>query len=271
MTSYHRRLISSDQLVKETTDNEVTEERNEEQPETEFCCSWARQMEEDLHKAAHHVDMSKHDKTLNPPREQWELLKPKPLNIPRIRKPVVLKDWFGSKDEDLSDSSASSLEEENMGEWSQVERKRQNLKKKQDRKLKLKEKTEELATKMQYMIGVGPIEDKSIAFFEEKGQDNDSAVVFAVQEYLNFFLDFNEEELDEMEIIETKRSKKDKIVYCVLGKIEEVKEIHYRRAASENMDLITRDFIPPAFWKVHGSGREGQGQKIPGQKPEDPS
>ena len=50
---------------------------------------------------------------------------------------------------------------------------------------------------------------------------------------------------EELDIIETKRAAKDNIIYCVLAKIEEVKEIHVRKATSEDGKIMTRDYIPP--------------------------
>ena len=54
--------------------------------------------------------------------------------------------------------------------------------------------------------------------------------------------------MEVLEIIETKRAQKDKIVYAVMGKIEDVKEIHFRRAKSENDRIITKDCIPPQLY-----------------------
>ena len=84
---------------------------------------------------------------------------------------------------------------------------------------------------MQYMVGLGPIEEKSIKFFELKGMDNKEATSSAIKEYLNFFLDYNSEELEELKIIETNKSSKNKIIYCVFGRIKDVKEVHLRIAA----------------------------------------
>ena len=61
------------------------------------------------------------------------------------------------------------------------------------------------------------------------------------------------EELENLVIRDTKRSEKENIIYCALGKPEDVREIHYRRAISENKNLITRDYIPPQLYQRYMS------------------
>ena len=59
---------------------------------------------------------------------------------PKVRKPVILKDWFGEKSGDMSDSSLSSQEEDEG--WTEIERMKAKKRKLQERKLKIKEKKE---------------------------------------------------------------------------------------------------------------------------------
>ena len=59
-------------------------------------------------------------------------------------------------------------------------------------------------------------------------------------------MDFNEEEIRYLNIQETKQGKDD-LVYIAVNDEEYIKEIHFRRAASSNDDLVTRDFIPPQY------------------------
>ena len=78
-------------------------------------------------------------------------------------------------------------------------------------------------------------------------EDRKEAMKKATKEYLMFNLDFDEDELGDMEIVDVKRAK-DEVLYIALRNQEHIKEIHYRRAASENQDLLIRDYIPPPFY-----------------------
>ena len=178
--------------------------------------------------------------------ENWEVFEKS--KVKKVRKPVALKNWFGTKSEETSESSDSSQEEGDKFKWKEVDREKLNQRKKEEKRKKIKEKKRELCTRMQYMVGVGPIEEDSIRYFAAQGLDDEEARKSAVREYLRYFLAYNQEELDDLEIIETKRATKDKIVYCALDKKEDVKEIHSRRAASQNDELKTRDYIPPQMW-----------------------
>ena len=70
----------------------------------------------------------------------------------------------------------------------------------------------------------------------------------AIIEYLEFNLDYNTEELVELDIKDTKRAGKEDIIYFVLFDIKQVKEIHYRKVISENDKLTVRDYIAPNFY-----------------------
>ena len=259
--TYQRRTIEPTQLVNEIGE-EVTEvDMIEEDPlsQSTYRSTWAKELEQELSTAASQQGSPRNgQKTIaaermesddwRKPREQWEEIKTKENKTKRVRKPVILKDWFGTKNGDQSDSSDTSQDESGENEWTEVERTKLNEKKKLRKKNKIKEKTEELATRMQYMAGVGPIEEESIQFFENRNQNREQAMKSAVREYMKHYLSYNTEEIEELEIIETKQSKKDNIIYCVFGRIEDTKELHYRRASSENNDLIIRDYIPPQLY-----------------------
>ena len=52
----------------------------------------------------------------------------------------------------------------------------------------------------------------------------------------------------QIDIKDTKRSPKDDVIYFALEEAEQIKEIHYRKAASGNNDLIIRDYVPPQLY-----------------------
>ena len=101
---------------------------------------------------------------------------------------------------------------------------------------------------MKYMIGLGPIEEESIKYFEEKTGDPAEARKAAVKEFLGHYLAYEKNELECLEIIETKKAANDKVIYCAMNEQSDVKEIHYRKAISENQDLLIRDYIPPQLY-----------------------
>ena len=171
-----------------------------------------------------------------------------------------------------SDSSGSSQEEEDPTEWTQVQREKENRRKQNLRKLKQKEKKQELCTKMKYMIGVGPIEEESIKYFEGKTGDPAEARKEAVKEFLGHYLAFDNNELECLEIIETKKAANDKVIYCAMNEQSDVREIHYRKAISENQDLMIRDYIPPQMYARYMTlAKKATERKSTRQNTEDPN
>ena len=108
---------------------------NQEKEQTSYQSTWALAMQRELEQAGkrcknfqsdwrkeNDLPASREEDKITP--DSWEQLL-KPVNpVKRIRKPIVVKDWFGEE----SDSTTSSTEDE--GEWSEVERRRRNIEKK---------------------------------------------------------------------------------------------------------------------------------------------
>ena len=76
---------------------------------------------------------------------------------------------------------------------------------------------------MMHMIGIGPIPQEAIQFHDKTGGCPDEAWKEAVCEFLQYYLDYDNEEIQDLEIIETKKAAKDDIIYCVLGWVEDGK------------------------------------------------
>ena len=72
------------------------------------------------------------------------------------------------------------------------------------RKLKRKEHMEQIVGKMQHMIGLGPLVRESVLHFEKAGNNSKATRKLAAEEYLQFYLDFNKEEINELDIQDTK-------------------------------------------------------------------
>ena len=71
------------------------------------------------------------------------------------------------------------------------------------------------AQKASKIIGIGPIKTKTIQHFEKIHGDLEKAKVAAVQEFLQYYLNYTMTEINDMGITATKLAKDD-IVYVVL-------------------------------------------------------
>ena len=118
-----------------------------------------------------------------------------------------------------------------------------------DRRQELRRKeAEAVAKKMKHLVGLGPIQDTSIDHFFARTRDRHQALILAVKEYMVYFLAYDEEELADHKFLEAKRAGKGNVIYVALEDEKQVKEIHFRRAASENENLTVRDYIPPQYF-----------------------
>ena len=171
--------------------------------------------------------------------EVWE----EPLEPPKmknkIRKPIVITKWFGEE----SDTSDESTGDEK--EWSEVERKRKNLRKKKLMKEKNMLREQTTLKKAANMVGIGPIKDSSIRYFEEEGNTAEEARKCAVREFLVYQLGFTDEEVEGEIIKETKRAKAEDIIYISAGDEDFIREIYYRKSDSRNDYISIRNYIPP--------------------------
>ena len=113
--------------------------------------------------------------------------------------------------------------------------------------MKKREKMHELSTKMQHIVGVGPITDQTIDFFHEETGNREEARKRSVQEFLSYRLDFTDEEMMDINIVDTKRGNKKEIIYFAVENKETIKEIHFRRAACGNDSIQVLDYIPPQY------------------------
>ena len=162
----------------------------------------------------------------------------------KVRKPVKISHWFG--DESTESSSDS---DENTADWLEVDRRKKVKEKKKKQAEKKRKRQHETALKASKMIGIGPLGEETIKHFATKTGDLEKARTQAAREFLNFHLAFNKEELDNMDIRETK-FKKDTI-YLALGNMDLLKEIYIRKAESHNDDIFLRNYIPPSFYEIY--------------------
>ena len=160
-----------------------------------------------------------------------------------------LKIWFGeeSTDNTVSSESDSGGEEENGEE--KVNRRQRNSERRRRNIENRRNTIKETATKASVTLGIHPVRNKDIEDHLRVTKDLRKARELAVRDYLRDYLQFNEEELEEVEIKDTKISSKgEETVYVVFGSIETIRDIHWRVAEVRNKEIVVKNFIPPQFW-----------------------
>ena len=107
---------------------------------------------------------------------------------------------------------------------------------------------QECATRAASMLSLGPVSLDSVEYFKNKGQNFETAKVSAVKEFLQYNLNYSEEELCQLTVAETRLSTKgDDIINVALSDVDEAREVYVRKAESRNDNLIVRSYIPPNF------------------------
>ena len=248
-SSYSRVNISSDDLAKENTIVDL-------EP-SQYKSTWASEIQDEMEKLARMSTRRQSNPATRVEEqrripENWEELAAKPPPPPKVRKPVQMTTWFTDKPEDMidlsnTDSSADNDSQDATNEWKKIEKQKKRKQKTLERKVKRKEKMENVASKMKHLIGLGPIPDKTIRHFENEAADTNEALILASKEYLQYYLDFNQQELDNIKINEVKRAAKDSVIYIAVQNEADICEIHYRKTQARNNDLIIRDYIPSSY------------------------
>ena len=263
---YNRRVITQEDLQNYTTD--PLETGREEGP-SGFRSSWAKELAGELNDSADKIDKQKrteipvildaeNEKEQQEEEDIWDRIGIRKKKEMKVRTPIVTRDWFADTSSD-SDSTSTDSQEEGDKDWNEVDRQRKNQRTRQARKLKKKKKMEDIAGRMRHMIGLGPIPKASLDFFADRKDDKAKSREKTVIEYLRYYLDFSEDELNELEIMDTKQASKEDIIYIALKNENHIREIHFRRAASGNDDLIVRDYIPPPISRqIYGSSATSQ-------------
>ena len=124
-----------------------------------------------------------------------------------------------------------------------------NKKKKIDRYRRRKQLEAKVANKAKHMLGLGPIRKASVSYFMNIVSDYEEAKRMAVDEFLGEFLQLNEEERREFEILETITAKSDEdLLYVTFADFESVREIRTRVATIQNDTISVRNYIPPQYW-----------------------
>ena len=97
------------------------------------------------------------------------------------------------------------------------------------------------------MAGIGPISTQDIIKPISATNENEKSKILAIKEHLAKYYKYDEEELEEIDIVKTKG---DNVVYFAVSKYENMRDIYVHKAEVRNNDIILRSFIPPQFYPL---------------------
>ena len=208
-----------------------------------FKSEWATALASQLTTAAEKVNTTVVKET---PTNWFDLAESHPASgknqgATKVRTAPKISTWFGDEPSEESDSSCD--------EWDgKIDRIKQNKEKKARSMRKKKHLQGNTATKAAHIIGIGPIKLQSIEYYNTPSVSYHEAKILAVKEYLAHYLKYDEQELSELSIADTKVSaNKDDFIYVVMANQDDIRNIYRRKAECQNDDVRLRNFIPPQF------------------------
>ena len=247
------------------TKNNNSNDKDTEHPPAEkqqkFTSSWANQVADQLTQAANSIAEGKSKPKYKTTKDiDREIKRKNDGNLPEERKMEkpkhsgmkAIQKWFG--DDSSEEESTDTDNEEGHTEWDgKIDRTSKNIEKKKRQQRNRTIKQHRTAEKARHIKGVGPISSQSINYYMKKCKNNpEKAKREAVNEYLQFFLDYSQEEIDCLSIQEISISAKgDGIVYIAFQNLEDIHELHTRIAECQNPVIATRNFIPPQFYNKY--------------------
>ena len=158
--------------------------------------------------------------------------------------PVTVNHWFG---ESSQESQSDSTEDDNE-EWQTIDREAINRRRRQRTKLRRSKRMTEVAGKARCMAGVGPILDSEINEQLKSTRNYSEAKCWAIKDHLMKYYSYNQRELDDLQILETKRAKKDDIIYFAVKSEDDIRDIYQRKAECRQDDTTIKMFIPPHYF-----------------------
>ena len=99
------------------------------------------------------------------------------------------------------------------------------------------------------MASIGPISAQSVNFFRSRDVNFKQAKILAVKEFLTCYLNYEEDELSELEIMETRMSTHEDIINVALAEEDQIRELYIRKAELRREDITIRSYIPPNFYE----------------------
>ena len=160
-----------------------------------------------------------------------------------------LKKWFSQESPEVSEISSNSDTSGIEDEDKYVNRKERNRNRKERNKENKRRIKSDTATKASHTVGLKPISSQDIEIQLKSTGDIKQAREKAVRNYLKNYLQFNDEELEAVTILDTKVSPKgDNTIYGVFKDLNTIKDIHWRAASIRNPTIGIRNYVPPQFW-----------------------
>ena len=194
----------------------------------------------------------RHDEFIQGRTKDDSRLRNKKTKISKATRDAI-RTWFG--DEDDSSESTDSEEEspdenEDRSQYSTVDRRRCNRERRKKVAAKKAAKVELTALKARNMVGLSPITTEEIEAQKDMVNDYNIAKILAVKEHLREYYKYNQEELDELNIIETKTTnKKDNCIYIAVEDHEHIRDIYHRKAECKRNEVSLRNYVPPQFFE----------------------
>ena len=162
----------------------------------------------------------------------------------KIRKPVEIKTWFG----DVTSTEESESDTEG---WNEIDRRKRNEQRRRRLRRKKQEKKTECARRAATMVGIGPISREKVMEEFREHTNYEEAKIIVLKSFLAENLGYDEKELEELKVAETKfASKGENVLNIALYSEEQTKELHIRKAESQNDRITVRNYIPPNFYET---------------------
>ena len=224
------------------SEKEIKNKEKDEEKENEEKTSWASRLNNDLRNEG---EKSAKENIRKETRTKEKIVEKEK----KEKKEVNIK--FGDSDESGDYHSNDDWSwSESDGDWQgTIGREEKNKEKRRKNKRKKKMKEYETASKARNMIGIHPLTQKSIDFYNNKGNNFKEAKILAVRDFLENVLEFEKEEVEEMIITDTQISRKgDDVMYIGVQDHEVISEIHKKIAACQNPEIYARNFVPPQFF-----------------------
>ena len=223
--------------------NTAAEDRNQWTGNRRDPSSWAARLNSDISGAAEQVGTKKplHRQSRSPARQTPAARK----NLDHQCKQTRIEKmhyWFGDS------SSEDSDMDEKTENWSKVDREGRKFQRQKRSIDKKNRKIAELSLKARQMAGIGPITEADINYYMRDPKDYTKAKIHAVKAHLYKHYRYNNEELKDLNILETERNSKDNIIYIALSDERDVKDIYARKAEVRSENTIVKSYIPPQYY-----------------------
>ena len=78
----------------------------------------------------------------------------------------------------------------------------------------------------------------------------EQAKILVIKEFLAHYLNYDQEELTELQIVETRiLTRGDNIINIAMADEEQIREMYYRKSELKREDITIRGYIPPNFFE----------------------